>query len=350
MNRPRIVRITKELAALIAGLALLTTVLISPVAAKQFSAWEPAMNAESVPGTSSQLNTTALDGCPIESPDGLSLYMATDRTGGLGGIDIWVAHRTAPDAPYGAPVNLGAPINSGADDFCPTPVRGNGLYFVSTRVVDGACGGADIYFARQNPAHGWTAPVNLGCQVNSAAGEAGPSYFEADGQAYLYFSSGPDIVASVQQPDGSFGPASTVAELNTAAADLRPNVRKDGLEIVFDSNRSDTIGGQDLYFATRASVADPWSTPVNAGTNLNTAANETRGSFSWDATTLYFGRAPGPEGMSDIFFSTRTKANMTPSVGGSALEKSRWAACYSPMDPAQPARQARPPWPATNST
>ncbi len=89
--------------------------------------------------------------------------------------------------------------------------------------------------------------------------------------------------------------------------DFRPNVRRDGLEIVFDSNRSDTLGGQDLYSATRESIDDPWSTPVNLGDVVNTANNETRGSFSRDAETLYFGRAPGPEGSTDIYVSTRQR-------------------------------------------
>jgi hypothetical protein len=62
--------------------------------------------------------------------------------------------------------------------------------------------------------------------------------------------------------------------------------------VVFDSNRPGTLGGQDLYSATRESIDDPWSTPVNLGNVVNTAANETRGSF-WRGETLYFGRAPG---------------------------------------------------------
>jgi hypothetical protein len=288
----------------IAVMALLVG-MTSHVAAMHFGPWSLAINAESVPGTSSELNTTANDGCPIESPDGLRLYTATNRPGGLGGIDIWMAERASKDAPFGAPVHLPAPINSADDDFCPTPVRGKGLFFVSTRVVAGACGGADIYFARESKKHGWSAPENLGCQVNSALGEAGPSYFEADGTAQLYFSSGPDIYRSVEQPDGSFGAAVAVTELNTAAGEFRPNVRKDGLEIVFDANLPDSLGGQDLYFAHRDSVCEPWSTPVNAGPNLNTAAMETRGSFSRDGKRLLFGRTPGPEGGTDIFVSTR---------------------------------------------
>lgn len=291
-------------------LALVVPLLLATAPAAvgaSYSAWAEPVSAESQLGTSGSLNTPSVDGCPMQSPDGLSLYMASNRPGGLGGLDIWVAHRASTDAPFGDPVNLGAPINSAADDFCPTPVRGKALFFVSTRAQADACGGADIYFARLSPAHGWTAPANLGCSVNSAAGEAGPSYFESDGSAWLYFSSGPDIVASPRLADGSFGAASPVAELNTGAADLRPNVRKGGLEIVFDSDRAGGHGAFDLYFATRASTSEPWSAPVNAGPMLNTAAAETRGSFSWDGLTLYFGRGPGPEGSTDIFVTTRSK-------------------------------------------
>jgi hypothetical protein len=102
------------------------------------------------------------------------------------------------------------------------------------------------------------------------------------------------------------GPATPVAELNSATAiDIQPNIRKDGLEIVFASNRRAGTD-QDLYVATRESVTDPFSAPVNLGEAVNTtAANETRPSFSWDATTLLFGRAPGPEGSTDIYVTTR---------------------------------------------
>jgi WD40-like Beta Propeller Repeat len=297
----------------IGGLAGLTGVLLisasTMVAAAHYGSWAVAVSAESIPGTSSELNTPFLDGCPIQSPDGLSLYMASNRPGGQGGIDIWVAHRASRGQPFGAPVNLGPEINSGADDFCPTPVPGHGLFFVSTRAVAGACGGADIYFARFSRSHGWTTPENLGCDVNGPAGEAGPSLFETDEGEYLYFSSGPDIYSSRRNLDGSFQARVPVAELNSASADLRPNVRRNGLEVVFDSDRPGTLGMADLWIATRDCTCQPWSTPVNLGPSVNTAVNETRGSFSRDGATLYFGRAPGPEGGSDIFVTTRTKVH-----------------------------------------
>src|SRR3954454_19104509 len=207
-------RSTKARAAAAVGAVVVFAALIGVAAAMNFARGGTPVNAESVAGTSSELNTVFNDGCPIQSPDGLSLYMASNRPGGLGGNDIWVAQRESRDARWGAPVNLGSPVNSSANDFCPTPLPGKRLLFVS------ACGGADIYIARRNPAHGWDEPADLGCQVNSAAGEAGPSYFETPSGAQLYFSStrggNNDVYASPQLADGSFGPAAAVPSLNTS--------------------------------------------------------------------------------------------------------------------------------------
>jgi hypothetical protein len=60
----------------------------------------------------------------------------------------------------------------------------------------------------------------------------------------------------------------------------------------------------DLWAATRNTPDDPWSAPVNLGPAVNTSAAETRPSLSQDGKQLLFGRAPGPEGMSDIYVST----------------------------------------------
>jgi hypothetical protein len=281
-----------------------------------FSEWSTAQKIDEIGGNSQLLNTSFADGCPIQSPDGLSLYIASNRDGYVGttrNLDIWVAHRESTDAPWGAPENLGAPVNSPVDDFCPTPVRGGGLFFVS-REEPASCGtnDSDIYFTRFNPVQGWSEPVHLGCGPagpNSALDEMGPSYIELDERGFLYFSSGPDIYVSERLPDGSFGPAAPVSELNSAAADIQPNVRKDGLEILFASNRRAGTD-QDLYVATRASVEDPFSAPLRLGDSVNTVtASETRPSLTWDGATLLFGRAPGPEGLSDIFTSTRDKVH-----------------------------------------
>ncbi len=94
------------------GVVALIALVATPVAANQFGEWSTPQSLELLPGSSTAVNTESLDGCPIQSPDGLSLFMASNRPGGLGGIDIWVAERPTTAAGFGAPVNLGAPINS----------------------------------------------------------------------------------------------------------------------------------------------------------------------------------------------------------------------------------------------
>jgi hypothetical protein len=299
--------------------ALVTVAVAAPAQAASFSAWGQAQKIDEIGGNSSELNTPFQDGCPIQSPDGLSLYIATTRPRFEGDtrtdLDIWVARRASVDAPWGAPVDLGEPINSTADDFCPTPIRGRGLFFVSRRTTAESCGLGDIYFTRLNKQTGvWREPRHLACAPegpNSTLDEQGPSYVEAD-SSLLYFSRSTaivpgDIYVSQKGPDGTFGPASAVAELNSAGNDIQPNVRKDGLEVVLSSNRTGTLGGQDIWAATRGSLTDPWSAPVNLGSAVNTGASESRPSLSWDALTLLFGRTPGPEGIGDVYVSTRTR-------------------------------------------
>jgi hypothetical protein len=281
-------------------------------AAGDYGAWSSAVRVESIPGTDPNFNGPYLDGCPFISRDGKTFYMARGpQYGGSGGIDIWVSTRETTDAPWGAPVNVGAPVNSPANDFCPTIARdGHEFYFVSNRA--GGCGGDDIYTTRLRP-DGWDPVANLGCDgaggPNSAGNEASPFPLpeRAEGPT-LYFSSTRAGTADIYRSElhsGVFGPAEAITELNTGAAEGQPNLRRDGLEIFFFSNRTGAQGN-DIYSASRESTSAPWSTPINLGPNVNSAGSETRPSLSWDGTSLYFGsNRSGGEGDSDHYVTTR---------------------------------------------
>ncbi len=287
--------------------ALLAT---STLAAKTFGAWGTPVSAQQ--GSHPELNTAFNDGCPILSPDGLSLYMASNRPGGLGGQDIWVATRANTTSGWGPPVNLGAPVNGPTDDFCPTPIRGKGLFFVSRRTEPNG----DVYMTRQNRDGTWRQPTHLGPNVNSSAQEWSPAYFEDDqGRDVLYFSStraggpgaGPDqdIYFSVD-----YGPAQLAPGLlNTEFDDSRPNVSKDGREIVFDSTRPipGALGGPDVFTASRAATNRAWPAATHLP-QVSSFAPDTRASLSWDGSFLLVGSSrPGGEGMADIYVATRPR-------------------------------------------
>ena len=289
---------------------LLLALGAQPVYAQNFGPWEPATSLDP---NRTAVNTTFNDGCPIESPDGTQLFLASNRPGSLG-LDIWVSSRA--DAAWEAPVNL-ARVNSAANDFCPTPLPGNRLMFVSTRANH--CGGAgnnpDIYLTRLHPQNGWLIPEPLPCGVNSGFEEFSPSLVEADGLTMLFFSSNRGdatrhkIYMAVMQPDGRWTTA-PVDELNWPnASDARPNVRKDGLEIVFDSTRAG--GPPQIYTATRSTVFEPWSAPELLDTVNLPGFAQTRPSISRDGRRLYFGStrdnlSTDLPGGADIFVSTRS--------------------------------------------
>jgi hypothetical protein len=303
--------ISKALALAAAGGAI-----AAGTAAADFTGWGSATIVD--PPDATGVNTTASDGCPIENPGGRRLYIASTRPGGAGALDLWVAHREGGGG-WGEPVNLAA-LNTAVDEFCPTPVRGGGLFFVRR---PSTCGLGDIYFTRFNRrTDRWKDPVMLACAPdgpNTVLDEMGPSLLEAGGVTQLYYSSSRaptqgdpvpgDIFASTMGPSG-FGPGSLVAELSDPAAnDIQPNVRRDGLEVVLSSNRAGGAGSQDVWVATRDDVTAPWSAPVNltnAGSPVNTAEAETRPSISRDGKRLYFGRAPAAGGPADVYLATRT--------------------------------------------
>jgi hypothetical protein len=276
------------------------------------------------PGADPTFNTPFLDGCPASSRDGKTFFLASNRPGGLGGIDVWVSRRESVDEPWGAPVNAGEPINSASNDFCPMLARdGHEFFFVSNR--PGGCGGDDIYITRFRDDGTIDPPQSLGCDVNSAGNEAGPVPITEPGRGpVLYFSStraggfsaeatgavtGDADVYSSEWRGGRFQPPTLVPGFNSAQEDMPPYVQRDALEIYFSSNRPGGKGGPDIWMATRASAHDAFSAPVNLGDAVNSPAGESRPSLSWDGTTLYFGSTRSTTGTTDsnIYVSFRDR-------------------------------------------
>lgn len=288
-----------------------------------FSGWSAATSIESTaPFAHASVNTPALEGCPAVSVDGRYLLMASNRGGAATGLDIWIAQREHANQPWGEPFNLGAPVNTPANEFCPTPVPdGRTLLFVSNK--PGGCGGGDIYYTTWLGGNAFSEPVNLGCDINSPGEEASPFLvLQEPGRWELYFSStraggvlleaegvpvgDADIYVAEIRPDGFIGHPALVPGVNSTFDDSRPNVRSDGNEIFFDSNRPGSQG-IDIWTSTRASSSQVWTEPVNVA-SVNSAGNETRAFLSGDATMLYLGSTRGDsEGASDLYVAARVR-------------------------------------------
>lgn len=83
-------------------------------------------------------------GHPSISADGRTLYFASDRPGGEGGVDIWMCKNLGNQ--WSEPENLGPKVNTAGDEMYPFIARNNTLYFASNGHA--GLGGFDLFFSR----------------------------------------------------------------------------------------------------------------------------------------------------------------------------------------------------------
>lgn len=181
---------------------------------------------------------------PFFSADGLKLYFVSDRplsdtARTAKDYDIWYVQRADLNSAWSAPVNMGAPVNTEENEFYPSVAASGNLYFTcdgkDSKGKDdifvcklhkgkyearvglpdsvnsagyefnafiapdesyllytcynraGGYGSGDLYISRNKGNNKWSAPVNLGKEINSPAMDYCPFYDEKTGN--LYFTS-----------------------------------------------------------------------------------------------------------------------------------------------------------------
>ncbi len=261
------------------------------------------------------VNSPALEQNPAVSADGLALYFQSDRPGGVGGVDIWVTRRASRHSPWEAPVNLGPPVNTPFADGAPSLSPDGHLLFIHSNRPGalGLFDIWVAHRSGSKDAEDWETPVNLGPDVNTADDEQGPEYVVSDGGGALYFNRGNQVLqlsdlyrVEIKRDGHTEGPAQPVTEVNAPAFnDAAPGLRADAREILFWSTRPGSLGA-DIWVSTRQSANHPWSAPENAGPPLNTAVADLHPELTQDALTLYLAsNRPGGSGGTDLWVSTR---------------------------------------------
>ncbi len=96
----------------------------------------------------SQLSSSADDKCPYIC--GNMMVFTSDRPGGYGGFDLWYSVYNGRD--WSAPVNMGADINSQYDEYRPVVVSTEQGHFLNDLLIfssnrPGGKGGFDLYYA-----------------------------------------------------------------------------------------------------------------------------------------------------------------------------------------------------------
>ena len=130
-----------------------------------------------------RINSDFWDSAPSIAPDGNSIYFASNRPEGYGGIDIYVAYKNEKGY-WEEAINLGPTINTKGDDQTPFIHADNqSLYFSSNGRL--GFGGSDIYIARKKIDGSWTTPVNLGYPINTYDNEGSIAVASNGANAYI---------------------------------------------------------------------------------------------------------------------------------------------------------------------
>jgi Tol biopolymer transport system component len=117
--------------------------------------------------TPAPFNSPGRDFDPAFSADGRYVYFCSDRPGGFGGDDIYRVE--VKGSGFGEVENLGATVNSPGNEFAPMlSPDGRTLLFASNR--DGGKGGYDLYVARKTE-RGFAKAESVPGDINTDANE-----------------------------------------------------------------------------------------------------------------------------------------------------------------------------------
>lgn len=250
---------------------------------------------------------------------------------------------SAPGTPYFAAddwssprlVNLGT--STGVVEGRPSvSADGCDLYFESNRI--GAYGRTDLWLAHRETADADFGPAkNLGSEINTGAKECDPVI--ANNGLLLLFSAsshrggfGKNEIwqasrSSVAEP---FGTPERIKQVNSEASDASCSLSSDGLILIFSSSRKGGMGESDLWIARRESMEDHFSNPAHLGPVVNSKYRDSSPFLSRDGLELWFvSDRPGTYGRRDIWVSRRestadafgTPLNAGPTINSAFIDE-----------------------------
>ena len=264
------------------------------------------------------VNSLHHEGSPDISSDGLFLYFDSLRPDGLGNWDIWVTRAKTPHCDWGSPEVVPPPVNSRYGESGPCiSADGLSLYFASDR--PGGSGNFDIWVAKRKTTEDpWEEPVNLGPNVNSWAYDNHPS-ISADGLSLYFDSRRPNPSGNLGNNDLYVTRRATTADdwsipvnlgpkINTSHIQYSPNILSDDMTMFFDSR----ITNRDIWMTTRRNANDDWDTAAPLEPPMNTSYIDTDPSISVDWSIIYFvSNRPGGNGGFDLWQAHITKNKNT---------------------------------------
>jgi outer membrane protein OmpA-like peptidoglycan-associated protein len=161
----------------------------------------------------------------------------------------------------------------------------------------------------------WSKATNIGAPLNNSKHNA-VSGVSQDGSMLLlhnhYYDNDPGLSVSYETAEGWSTPEDIyIPDFYTNSEYHNACLSADGNNIIISCERDDSFGGNDLYVVHKDS-SGTWTSPLNIGSAINTAAEESSVFLAADGVTAYFS-SDGHEGFggSDIYMSRRLDNSWT---------------------------------------
>jgi len=202
--------------------------------------WLPSKNI------GGEVNTNSYDATCSLSSDGKSLILYRSNAKG----DLFISQ--LEDDKWTKPQKLPKPINTSFEEsHASLSLDGNTIIFTSDR--PGGFGGKDIYMAHKLPDGTWGKVSLLGPEINTELNEESP-FLSHDGQTLFFASEGHesmggyDIFKSEKNDAGEWQTAVNIGyPINTPGDDLFYIPTLDGQRVYFASERAGGYGRADIY-------------------------------------------------------------------------------------------------------
>jgi len=158
----------------------------------------------------------------ILSPDGKVLIMSIEREDTKGLNDLYVSFKSDTSSTWSAPLNLGEQINTAHDETSPLLLKDNKTLFFSSAGFEGY-GGSDIVVSTRldDTWTNWSRPENMGPGVNSRADELQFSLNESTRMGFFVRSSEEEMNIYSFDSDDLFLPPKTSIKVLITTVDAQ---------------------------------------------------------------------------------------------------------------------------------
>jgi hypothetical protein len=244
------------------------------------------------------LNTPENEWSARPSMDGLSMYLAAERSGGPGGRDIFLATRAAIDDPFGEPARL-AGLNSANMDSEPavTPDRQT-IYLTRQTAPDGP---QKIFVSRWSTSAGQFESAVLEPTLDGPGGHTQP-FLSIDGNSLYFYRGDSDDIVVASHAQSGWSPATFVL----GGGFQFPVVTAD--ELTMFAAQHSSPDEFDIVVATRRSKAETFGAPALVSELNRPSSIQIPAFVSGDGCSLLFAsNGHGGAGGADIFRATRPR-------------------------------------------